>query len=106
MKYLYFFLITSCMSSLTCAYKILGVFPVGAKSHYIIGNSLMKGLAEKGHEVTVISPYKESTPIPNYRTIQVIDVYESIEGMTHMTYQYLITTFIICFQLLIGSYLK
>ncbi|KAL5273667.1 UGT2A1.2 family protein [Megaselia abdita] len=81
MKYFSIFIISCFLTNLSCAYKILGVFPVGAKSHYIIGQSLMKGLAEKGHEVTVISPYKESSPIANYRTVQVVDVFESIEAV-------------------------
>lgn len=53
-----------------CA-KILGVFPIADKSHYILGSSLMKGLAEKGHDVTVITFFGESNPPKNgsYRNI-------------------------------------
>lgn len=43
--------------------RILGVFPMGAPSHYILGNALMKGLAEAGHNVTMISPFEEKDPI-------------------------------------------
>jgi hypothetical protein len=51
--------------------RILGVFPVGAPSHYILGNSLLKGLAEKGHDVTMVSPFAEKNPPKNgsYRDI-------------------------------------
>lgn len=29
----------------------------------------MKGLAEEGHEVTVISPFKQNKPIENYKEV-------------------------------------
>jgi hypothetical protein len=50
--------------SLTYSYvaesaKILGIFPVPATSHYILGSALMRGLAERGHDVTVINSYGE-----------------------------------------------
>ncbi|RZC41856.1 UDPGT and/or Glyco tran 28 C domain containing protein [Asbolus verrucosus] len=45
--------------------KILGIFPVAAPSHYILGNSLMRGLAERGHDVTIISPFVEKNPPKN-----------------------------------------
>lgn len=51
------------------SYKILGVFHIPAKSHYIVGHALMKGLAEQGHEVTVISAFKSPNPIENYEEI-------------------------------------
>lgn len=42
--------------------KILGVFPFAAPSHYMLGSALMKGLAESGHDVTMISPFSEKDP--------------------------------------------
>lgn len=35
------------------SYKILMVYPSFSKSHLIIATSVMKGLAEEGHEVGV-----------------------------------------------------
>lgn len=55
------------------SYRILGVLPTNSKSHYKVGNSLMRGLAKAGHNVTVISPYVPDNPIKNYRSIQVED---------------------------------
>jgi glucuronosyltransferase len=43
------------IASDVCAYKILGLFPFMAKSHFIVGNSLMKGLVKAGHEVSLQS---------------------------------------------------
>ncbi|KAJ8930348.1 hypothetical protein NQ314_016857 [Rhamnusium bicolor] len=42
--------------------RILAVFPTPAPSHYILGNALLRGLAEAGHDVTMISPFSESNP--------------------------------------------
>lgn len=50
-----------CLSSfcLVESYRILGVFPVPTRSHYFLGNALMKALAEAGHDVTIIAPFKD-----------------------------------------------
>lgn len=50
-------------------YRILGVFPVPSKSHYYIGHALMAGLANDGHAVTVISPFRLNKPISNYTEV-------------------------------------
>lgn len=62
--------------------KILGVFPMTARSHYILGSSLMRALAEKGHDVTVISPFGEKTFPKNgsYRDIVLTGLAEEHDG--------------------------
>ncbi|KAJ3642485.1 hypothetical protein Zmor_025265 [Zophobas morio] len=55
-----------------CA-KILGVFPLTARSHYILGSSLMKGLAEHGHDVTIITPFIEKN-LPKKGTYKQIEL--------------------------------
>lgn len=70
MKIVNFLLFVLCITcSIANSYKILGVFHIPAKSHYIVGHALMKGLAEQGHEVTVISAFKSPKPIENYEEI-------------------------------------
>jgi glucuronosyltransferase len=49
--------------------RILGLFPTPGKSHYFVSEALMKGLASRGHQVTVFSPFAEKSPIPNYTVI-------------------------------------
>lgn len=51
------------------SYKILGVFHLPCRSHHIVGNALMKGLARAGHEVTIITAFKEKDTIENYEEI-------------------------------------
>lgn len=52
-------------------YKILGLFPHPGKSHVDVFVAIMKGLAEKGHEVTVVSHYPRKTPTPRYKDIDI-----------------------------------
>ncbi|XP_072388409.1 UDP-glycosyltransferase UGT5-like isoform X2 [Diabrotica undecimpunctata] len=44
---------------------------MSTKSHYILSNTLMRGLAEAGHDVTVVTPYYDKKPVQNgtYRNI-------------------------------------
>ncbi|XP_045473130.1 UDP-glycosyltransferase UGT5-like [Harmonia axyridis] len=53
--------------------KILGVFPFPSKSHYTMGNVLLKEMAKRGHEVTMIGYYEEKHLPQNvsYRNIKV-----------------------------------
>lgn len=61
-------------------YNILGIFPMISRSHYIVGHALLKGLADAGHEVTMISPFKEPKPIPNYNEVV-------LEGLIQETFK-------------------
>lgn len=50
-------------------YRYLGVFPFHGKSHFVMFEHLMKGLARKGHQVDVISCFPLKKPYPNYTDI-------------------------------------
>ncbi|XP_044265189.1 uncharacterized protein LOC123011680 [Tribolium madens] len=64
------FLVFVVIFNVDCA-RILGIFHFPSKSHHILGSKLLKTLAEKGHDVTMISPYPFRTKIKNYRDIFV-----------------------------------
>lgn len=66
--------------SVSESYKILGIFHTHSKSHYIAGGALMKGLAEKGHDVTVISPFPQEKPLANFHDVTVLGIDALIEG--------------------------
>jgi glucuronosyltransferase len=51
--------------------KILGLFPIAAPSHAAVSFAIVKELAQRGHQVTVLSPYPQEKPIPNYTDIAV-----------------------------------
>lgn len=49
--------------------KILMLFPMFSPSHYILGGALGRGLAEAGHEITMICPYPEKNQPKGWRHI-------------------------------------
>jgi len=61
-----------CLLGYSSGARILGVFPHVAKSHFMMSEVLMKGLASRGHEVVVISHFPQKTPIPNYTDISLV----------------------------------
>ncbi|CAO1424243.1 unnamed protein product [Diamesa tonsa] len=69
--------------TLANAYKILGVFPMQSKSHFAIGNSVMKSLVDAGHEVTIISPYPSKKPQPNVRDISIAELLDDFQKDGH-----------------------
>jgi len=53
--------------------SILAFLPSKARSHYGAFEPLFKELAEKGHNMTVLSPFPMKNPPPSYHHIQVED---------------------------------
>lgn len=60
-------IITIVISSETNGARILGLFPLNGKSHFIMCEQLMKALAKRGHQVDVISHFPLKKPFPNYK---------------------------------------
>ncbi|XP_045474744.1 UDP-glycosyltransferase UGT5-like isoform X2 [Harmonia axyridis] len=59
--------------------KILGVFHMPSPSHYMSCSTLMKILAEKGHDVTVVAAFKEKDPPKNYKQIYLPGLQEKLK---------------------------
>jgi len=53
------------------SYRILGMFPLEGKSHWIMQEALMKDLARRGHQVDVVTHFPLEKPIPNYKDISL-----------------------------------
>lgn len=64
--------------------RILGIFHATSFSHYILGNALMKGLATKGHDVTIIAAFEEKNPPPNYKQIVLTGLVEEAKSKIQM----------------------
>lgn len=52
-------------------YKILGILPHPGKSHFDVFEPLLKALAVKGHEVTVISHFPQQQSLKSYRDVSL-----------------------------------
>ncbi|XP_011178887.3 UDP-glycosyltransferase UGT5 [Zeugodacus cucurbitae] len=64
-------LIGLCCTLVQASYplKILGLFPHPGVSHFHFFHPIMRGLAEKGHDVTVISHFPDKSPPAHYRDL-------------------------------------
>lgn len=73
LKIFVFGIIFATLNTRTNAAKILSIFGYPGPSQYIMGAALLKGLAERGHEVTSISTFPQKTPVKNFRDIAVME---------------------------------
>lgn len=55
--------------SVSNAFRILGIFPITAKSHYSCNHAIMKSLHAAGHHITMISPFPSEKNIENFTYI-------------------------------------
>lgn len=55
--------------------KILGFFATMSRSHFIVEEPVMRELAKRGHQVTVVSTFKQTgEPLENYRYIEISEL--------------------------------
>ncbi|PSN46987.1 hypothetical protein C0J52_17341 [Blattella germanica] len=75
MKFLGFTIATSLafifLAGTTEAARILALFQFNGKSHFVMFEALLKGLAAKGHDVVVVSHFPQKNPVQNYTDISV-----------------------------------
>lgn len=65
---------------LTAAYNVLAIFHTPAKSHYLGAEKLLRGLAADGNHVTVISPFPQKVPLPNFVDIALLGMEGALNG--------------------------
>ncbi|OXU17534.1 hypothetical protein TSAR_014640 [Trichomalopsis sarcophagae] len=68
MKFVQFYFLFGIVSACS-GYRILGAFPFNGKSHHIVFEALMKGLAKHGHQVDMITHFSLNKPMKNYNVI-------------------------------------
>lgn len=54
--------------------RVLGVFPHPGQSHFHFFHPIMRGLADAGHDVTVVSYFPDSKAPANYKDLPLSDV--------------------------------
>ncbi|KAJ6646774.1 UDP-glucosyltransferase 2, partial [Pseudolycoriella hygida] len=80
MNFFNIFLIVLCLVQIKSSQsaKILGFFSTVSRSHFIVEEPVMRELAKRGHNVTVVSAFKQSgEPLKNYRYIEIPDFIEN-----------------------------
>lgn len=88
------------LTSAAEAGRILGLWHMGAPSHYILGSRLFRELASRGHDVTMISVFSEKNKIKNYRTVALTGFPNVVDGETLFCITILLFLFIYFFSLL------
>lgn len=68
-----------CISIVQSA-KILAIFPGPGYSQYFVGEPLLLHLAQRGHEITLVSFYKPKQPVKNLISIEVNGLDKINEG--------------------------
>lgn len=69
------------------SYNILAFFHMPCYSHHILGSTLLKELARRGFNVTMVSPFPFKEKIPNYTDIELKDMMSFKEGiLLYITY--------------------
>ncbi|CAH2064973.1 unnamed protein product, partial [Iphiclides podalirius] len=77
------FLLLPSMLHFASSYRILAVFPVVTRSHYLTGRRIIFGLLNKGHEIVSISPYEEAVNLVNFTwvPVEVKSIFESVPNL-------------------------
>ncbi|XP_032792429.2 UDP-glycosyltransferase UGT5 [Daphnia magna] len=73
------FMVVVCFPFMCFGERILVLLPLGSKSHKLAVMPVVKALAQKGHNLTIISGYKSATKINNIREIQITSIDEILE---------------------------
>lgn len=53
------------------AYNILGLFPHPATSHFNVFQPILRGLADAGHDITVVSHFPDPNAPKNYKDLKL-----------------------------------
>ncbi|XP_030023418.2 UDP-glucosyltransferase 2 [Manduca sexta] len=69
--------------------NILGIYPYHGKSHFLVFRVFLHELANRGHNVTIISHYPEKDPPANYHDISLAGTMKIIEDNTPVEKSYM-----------------
>lgn len=58
---------------LVSSYRILGIFPLTGRSHFLAFEPILKGLATKGHNVSVVGYFPSKARLSNYEDVVIGD---------------------------------
>lgn len=68
-------------------YRLLGLFPFQGKSHFVMFEHLMKGLARKGHQIDIVSKFPLKKPYPNYTDIVTLPM--PVHLVNNITFEFM-----------------
>ncbi|XP_049840047.1 UDP-glycosyltransferase UGT5-like [Schistocerca gregaria] len=77
-------LVLACALASAHAASLLAIFPVPGRSHWMLERRYLEQLAARGHQVTVITPYKSDSAPSNWREVIVPDVKHLLGGSANL----------------------
>lgn len=76
----------ACLSGISQGLKILGLFPHPSISHVAVFYPLIKGLAEKGHDVTFVSYFEFPDKIPTLKQKKIQTQESDLRGSIDLSF--------------------
>ncbi|XP_017886257.1 uncharacterized protein LOC108628682 [Ceratina calcarata] len=58
--------------------RILALFPLNGKSHWVMAEGLLTGLTKRGHQIDVVTHFLLKNPPANYKEISVDGILETV----------------------------
>ncbi|XP_052742279.1 uncharacterized protein LOC112052352 [Bicyclus anynana] len=77
--------------------NILGIFPSAVKTHFFVFAPYLKELADRGHNVTVISYYPRTDDVPNYHDIALSKALGDLQPSHPISSSIFVTYFLLTF---------
>ncbi len=71
MKFIAKLILIIALIPLINGFKVLGIFPHPATSHFNVFQPILRRLADNGHEVTVVSHFPDPNPPANYKDLKL-----------------------------------
>lgn len=91
--------ILGCCVGYSHTLKILGIFPTMGRSHFFMGEGMMKALHSAGHEVTMISAFPQKKPLANWTDVNLSGIVELMEGNFQAIYLFDIFCYLLIIEL-------
>ncbi|XP_001603733.2 UDP-glucuronosyltransferase 2C1 [Nasonia vitripennis] len=85
-KMLTILIVLACSSQSIDGLRILGLFPLHGKSHFVMCERLVKHLAQQGHQLDVYSHFPFKKPIPNHKDFSLNGTLPAV--VNNMTYDF------------------
>lgn len=64
-------LILQALMGIVLSANILVVYPMPSRSHQLVYKPLLRELARRGHQLTVLTPFTEEKQLPNITEIKI-----------------------------------
>lgn len=86
MRFSFFWVSLSLVLNFVLGYKILAIIPFNGNSHFLMFEKLAKGLAQRGHEVDLVSHFPQKEKVPNFNDLSLAGSLPDLKN--NLTYEF------------------